>query len=444
MRHLLLLSALILLVSGCSYIDAVKRAKESDKIKGTNAYYDKKCLIADECAEISGSVHIEHIFGHEAFGMVVVYEDENESRVIDATLLKFSDNEHRAKDISYYFFDLPVGDYTLYAVRDDNHNETLDMEQLVTLSEHSFSIKADNLLPYQNTILLDDMVIADDQNGEPFLYPLDDIIAKTMLKSSKINGTFQKNISLDDAVFDHKTAQLGLYYPDAFKKSVQLLYRLAPEYKEGTIPLIFVHGMGGSPRDFKKLVSKIDRDRYTPYVTYYPSGDDFARLSKMFNDWMLTNKIFTKGPKVIIAHSFGGTIIRDSLNLEHLDDEILFISIATPFGGDAKASKGVKNAPYVLPAWRSIADNGNFIRKLYRESLTPNEHFELIFTYKNGGDGESSDGQVELSKQLRMQAQQEADHIRGYNESHTKILNNDEAIGYINKMLETFSETHQP
>ncbi len=197
--------------------------------------------------------------------------------------------------------------------------------------------------------------------------------------------------------------------------------------------------MSGTPRDWKYLLEHLDLTHYTPYVLYYASGEDFTKLAAQFNGWILSDKIFKHGPGVIVAHSFGGIIVRDASNLQENSSKKnkgLFISLATPYGGDAKASEGVKEAPYVIPSWRSIADDGEFIKDLYREKLSKNVNFELIFAYNNNEEGPSGDGRVPLEKQLRAEAQNEARNIRGFNEDHISILNSKETAEYINTLLE--------
>ncbi len=198
--------------------------------------------------------------------------------------------------------------------------------------------------------------------------------------------------------------------------------------------------MAGTPRDWKYMLENLDLERYTPYLLYYPSGDDYARLSKTFNGWILSDKVFKEKPVAVIAHSFGGVIVRDALNLVHDKHKVLFISLASPYGGDAKASDGVKNAPYVLPAWRSIADNGNFIKELYRKELYEYEKFELIFAYNNDEKGPSGDTRIPLLKQLRSESQKEANTMRGFNEDHVSILKSKEAADYINTFLNEFAD----
>ena len=45
-----------------------------------------------------------------------------------------------------------------------------------------------------------------------------------------------------------------------------------PEFDPDKIPVLFVHGIGGTPLDWKYLAKGLDRHRFQPWFYYYPSG----------------------------------------------------------------------------------------------------------------------------------------------------------------------------
>ena len=437
LQFLLFIPVLIILQS-CSYIDTVKRAKHNKEVKGTDEYYDNKCLVAEECAGVSGKVILPGATNIDDMAIAVVVDDGNESRVIDLQVINFS--KRGDNKVSFFFFDLPVGTYTAYALKKPDQGSSYKGTELSVLAKGAGSITKKDLKAYQNAIVLDDIRIDSVESVEQFPYSLKHMAAKLKSSKKRHRGAFEGNIDLDDPVFSHQIAMEGLYYPESFNRKTKGIYRLAPSFKKGSIPILFVHGMAGTPRDWKYMLENLDLTQYTPYVLYYPSGEDFTKLASHYNAWIASDKIFEKGPGVIVAHSFGGIIVRDGLNLEHESNRLLFISLATPYGGDAKASEGVENAPYVIPSWRSIADDGTFIKNLYRNTLSDKETFELIFAYNNSGDGLSGDGRVPLEKQLRSETQKEARNIRGFNEDHISILQSKETADYINTLLDAFAQ----
>ena len=433
---------LLLILQSCSYIEAVKRSKLNEEIKGTDAYYDNKCLMADECVRVSAKIIMPLNDSAEELLVAIVVDDGNQSRVIDTEVVDFT--QEKKEKVSYFFFDLPVGNYTAYALSLSENERDINQSNIYVLDKISGAVTKNDLKPYQNAIVLDDIYIDDLHSSERFGYSLKKFRTKIKDIHQRV-GYFENNVSLDDPVFSHSVAMEGLYYPKEFAKKTKGLYRLVPKFKTGSIPLIFVHGMAGTPRDWRYLLQHLDLSHFTPYVLYYASGEDFTKLSAQFNAWILSDKIFGKGPGVIIAHSFGGIIVRDASNLQQEHDaknKGLFISLATPYGGDEKAAEGVKNAPYVIPSWRSIASDGAFIKNLYREALSENVDFELLFAYNNSEEGPSGDGRVPLTSQLRPEAQQEARHIRGFNEDHISILHSKEATEYINTLLQAFAKEH--
>lgn len=437
-KYLLLFIPVLLILQSCSYIETVQRAKESEKSKGTKAYYDNKCQVADECAKLSAKVILPTSDKSDSLAIAVVVEDGNDSRVIDVEVIDFI-NEGESK-VSFFIFDLPVGTYSIYTLSKPDHNSSYADSELSILAKSSGSITEKDLRPYHNAIILDDIMVDPEESSDIFPYSLafmkDHIVKPSILRI----GEYDEDVDLDDPVFSHEVAMEGLYYPKIFRTKTKALYRLSPKTKEDRIPIIFVHGMGGTPRDWKYMLKNLDLDRYTPYVLYYPTGEDFTKLSAQYNAWIASDKIFKSGPGVIVAHSFGGIIVRDAFNLEHDINRVLFISIATPYGGDAKASDGVKQAPYVIPSWRSIADDGEFIKNLYRNKFADEETFELIFSFNNSESGPSGDGRVPLEKQLRAETQKEAKSMRGFNEDHMSILNSKETADYVNTLLKNFAK----
>src|SRR4029079_12697506 len=49
------------------------------------------------------------------------------------------------------------------------------------------------------------------------------------------------------------------------------IYFLEP-YDPKRIPVLFVHGISGTPQNFRTLIATLDRKRFQPWVAYYPTG----------------------------------------------------------------------------------------------------------------------------------------------------------------------------
>ena len=244
---------------------------------------------------------------------------------------------------------------------------------------------------------------------------------------------------LNDPLFDSDIAALGMYEPAAFlEKAPTMFYALEEEsYK---IPVVFVHGIGGSAREFATIVSALDGDRYKPWFFYYPSGTDLDQLAEIFYEIFLSGHAVSGSvrPVIVVAHSMGGLVVREAINKyggsesENLVD--LLITIASPLGGHPAAAVGEERGPLVVPSWRDLNPDGSFIKRLYRKPLPSHVSHHLLYTYGNPETlklGENSDGVVPLSSQLHPVAQSQATEQFGFNSSHTGVLQDPDAIQHI-------------
>ena len=78
--------------------------------------------------------------------------------------------------------------------------------------------------------------------------------------------------NLSDPRFDQAIAEDGLWRPfDFLFKGHPGVYFLGA-YDSTKIPVLFVHGINGTPQNFKTLIERLDRRRFQPWVYYYPSG----------------------------------------------------------------------------------------------------------------------------------------------------------------------------
>ena len=248
---------------------------------------------------------------------------------------------------------------------------------------------------------------------------------------------------LDDPVFDRDVATLGVYEPAAFSAKVPTGFYALEEEIGSKIPVIFVHGMGGTPREFAPLVERLDRRRFKPWFFYYASGMPLDKTARLFHGVYLSGDAVGRDPripKVIIAHSMGGVVVREALNLietpARKDDSIYFTSIASPLAGHPSAASGEEHGMIVVPSWRSLNPSSAFIKRLYRKALPKSAEYKLVFAFRNTGTvklGENSDGTVPISSQLRPEAQAESSIQRGFNATHTGILADKVALDFLLK-----------
>jgi pimeloyl-ACP methyl ester carboxylesterase len=237
-------------------------------------------------------------------------------------------------------------------------------------------------------------------------------------------------------------SQLGLYDPAAFIEAAPTMFYALEEDLAHKVPVIFVHGIGGSPAEFRSLIERMDRTRYKPWLYFYPSGGDLAQLARLFRDIFLSGSVIALGdtPIVIVAHSMGGLLVREALNqCEHGscgNRVTLLITVATPFGGMPSAHAGVARAPLVPPAWRALDPSGSFIQALFRHPLPEATTHHLIYTYRRSADStQGTDGVVPLSSQLASGARTKAAMLHGFKSGHTEVLHNPAAITCILELV---------
>jgi len=255
-------------------------------------------------------------------------------------------------------------------------------------------------------------------------------------KGNLFAGTSQLQLGtvagLDDARFDREKARDGMWKPMSFvRDGLAGIYFLQP-YAANRTPVLLVHGMAGTPRDFAALVQGLDRNRFQPWVAYYPSGLDLdvvaVALQNMLNRLWLQHR-FTE--LHVVAHSMGGLVTRSFIRECREAGECrylrTFTSISSPFGGAAAAQKGVEHSPVVMPVWRDMSPKGSFVTDLFTQPLPVGVQHHLVFGYR--------DTTVPLASQLPLQAQRQAASVRGFDDDHMGILEDPLVAEHVNAIL---------
>lgn len=250
--------------------------------------------------------------------------------------------------------------------------------------------------------------------------------------------------AISDPLFDENMSTLGMYDPASFLEHAPTMFYALEEDEVHKIPVVFVHGIGGSPRSFEHIIKRLDPGRYRPWFFYYPSGGDLNQLADFFYNLFLSGDVIALGemPLIVIAHSMGGLVVREALNrYKGRDDENrveLFVTIASPLGGHPAAASGEKHGLIVLPAWRDLNPENRFIQQLYRKPLPAFVDHQLFYAYRNSDTlklGENSDGVVPLSSQLHPDAQKQANQTFGFDNGHVDILSDEKMIALLFEVM---------
>lgn len=427
MRILCFCSILLLFTCSCSHLKYASLQAEYKRIQNAEP----------------GQVNLRHMLTHDNFVVYGKTIDEldrygEQSLTIAAYSSKFKENERVDTTFfigagTHYGLYLPAGDYTLLVFADLDNNGVHDSSEVVGHKNIKLQLEdiPDKVVGHIDIKLLTSQQIS---WVEQIVLPEKTELPKSLFYPA---GAIR---SLDDPIFDEKLSTLGMYDPASFSEKVSTSFYALEEDLGYKIPVIFVHGIGGSPRAFLPIVNSLDRKRYKPWFYYYSSGADLEQLADLFYDVFLSGKIVRQEgmPMIIVAHSMGGLVVREAMNkysdISGENKVELFISIATPFGGHPAAATGEKHGLIVLPAWRDVNPNNKFIRQLYRKPLPDFVDHHLIYAYHNPDVvkmSENSDGVVPLSSQLHTPAQTQSSKQFGFNSNHTTILEDDELITYI-------------
>jgi pimeloyl-ACP methyl ester carboxylesterase len=244
---------------------------------------------------------------------------------------------------------------------------------------------------------------------------------------SSIGGTVGEVVPLTDPRYDEERVSEGMWTPlRATKRGDHGIHFLEP-HQAGRLPVLFIHGINGSPRNFEKLLEHLDRTKYEPWVAYYPSGIRLPVLSQILAQLLLRARESYGVDRIfIVAHSMGGLIARSAIQqLSEKGQSALIaglVTLDTPWGGHPSAAIAVERAPEAVPSWIDLAPGSKFLRTLPQPA--PKVPFYLFFGV--GGRvsryDENNDGVVTVESQLVRWAQDQATQLVGFSESHMGVL----------------------
>ena len=245
-------------------------------------------------------------------------------------------------------------------------------------------------------------------------------------------------VSLDNPIFKPENAAIGFWLPLDFIDNIGGGIFFLEEYDEEKIPVLFVHGASGSASEWKKVIDSMDRERFQPWLLYYPSGIRLDLISTYMIEASITLQNRHNIKQVyIVAHSMGGLVAR-SYMMKQAESKnrvkiALSMTINSPMKGMKSAKSGVKHSPIVVPSWRDVAADSEFIQKITAWNLPEDIPYHLVFSYESGKDG---DGVVSMESQIPVDLQEEAEKIYGFNSGHASVLQNEAFIARFNAILE--------
>ncbi|MDM8554645.1 alpha/beta hydrolase [Desulfococcaceae bacterium HSG7] len=245
---------------------------------------------------------------------------------------------------------------------------------------------------------------------------------------------------LDDERFSEENGAKGFWEGVSFFKRFGGNIFFLEEYDPEKTPVLFIHGAAGTPKGWKYIVDNIDRTRFQPWFFYYPTGSRINGMAYLLL-WKLSN-LQTKykfNKLYITAHSMGGLVAKSFLvNYGRQFPYVkLFISLATPWGGDKMAEYGVQQSPAVIPSWIDMQPEGDFIKSLYSAEMPEYVRFYMFYGHRGSRNPllSNNDGTIALSSLLDFRAQSEAEMNYAFNEDHASIVYSKEVLTQYNTIL---------
>ena len=243
---------------------------------------------------------------------------------------------------------------------------------------------------------------------------------------------FGAKASIGEARFSPAMVREGMFQPLRFIEEGRAgLFMLEP-YDPKRVPVIFIHGIGGSPRDWEHVIENLDRTRFQPWVFYYPSGFSLGLSAMMLNNAVDELHFLHDFPtSIVVAHSMGGLVMRGALNIilrENREPPVHHvITISTPWRGQEGARWAGIGPTRVPASWLDLAPGSPFLSELSVERRPPDIRYTLFFGY--GGriwfPPGNNDGTVSLRSVLPPEIQSRANFIFGFDAGHASILRSD-------------------
>lgn len=250
-------------------------------------------------------------------------------------------------------------------------------------------------------------------------------------------------IDLNNDLFDGRYGAKGYWAPKDFLRKIGVNIFFLEDYDPAKIPVLFIHGATGTPRGWRCLIESMDRTRFQPWFYFYPSGAPVKSMSDLlFWKLLRLRKKYHFTGMFITAHSMGGLIARSFIMDfgERFPFVRLFLSISTPWGGDKLAEYGMQQSPVVVPCWRDLQPDGDFLKSLYSRRMPEDIDFYIFFGHKGNRNPfrSNNDGIISLASLLDLRSQSDAKMVFGFNEDHDSILSGNEVLRKYNTVLNEY------
>jgi len=212
-------------------------------------------------------------------------------------------------------------------------------------------------------------------------------------------------------------------------------------YEPKRIPVLFVHGIGGTPEDFRAMLDGLDRTRFQAWAFQYPTGLRLSTASRALHGSIAElQRKHGVDALFIVAHSMGGLVSRgylvDALRDEGGGPARLLITLSSPWEGSEWAQAGARFMPGAPGVWTDLSPASDFLVAL-RKPVPRVPHY-VFFGYRRGPSlltQESSDGAIALASQIPAWIQEQAERCWGFDADHVGVLSHRAVLERLNALL---------
>ena len=254
-----------------------------------------------------------------------------------------------------------------------------------------------------------------------------------------VDGLLQVS-TLDAPAFTESVGRKGLWQPLSFLKEKRGGVYLLEAYDPDKIPVLFIHGAGGTPQDWRYFISKLDRSKYQVWVYTYPTGLPIELSARWLNSFVgELHRQYGFERLAIAAHSMGGLVARRFIALDAGDAgrgyRTLLATFSTPFGGVPVARLAQGLGPYAVPAWHDLQPESAFLRSLLKAALPESVRHHVFYGYRDDGGSFDSDGIISVESQLAAKAER----TYGFQTDHSDIIESASVFKAFASVLASFN-----
>ena len=229
--------------------------------------------------------------------------------------------------------------------------------------------------------------------------------------------------TLDAPDFTESYGRRGLWKPLSFLKEKRGGVYLLETYDPQRIPVLFIHGAGGTPQDWRYFIRRLDRSKYQAWVFHYPTGLPIDVSAAWLNNFVTElHREYGFTQLAIAAHSMGGLVARRFIELNAggagRNYRTLLATFSTPFGGVPAARLATTLGGYAVPSWLDLAPESAFLHSLQSKPLPAGVRHYVFFAYRDDGGEHDSDGVISVASQLAAKSSL----AQGFRTDHSDIL----------------------